>query len=108
MGEPERTAFALSLPNRAVVLGFLTVDQLLGAAEAADASGQFAALSVGDNLLELLVEGLVASCPLNGIVQFGEEERKQRRKELLENFLPRRILVAPPCPAWSSCCLSMD
>jgi alkanesulfonate monooxygenase SsuD/methylene tetrahydromethanopterin reductase-like flavin-dependent oxidoreductase (luciferase family) len=52
MGERARTAFALSLPNRAVVLGFLTVDQLLGAAEAADASGQFAALSVGDNLLE--------------------------------------------------------
>lgn len=51
-GAPDHTAFQLSLPNRAIVLGFLTTAQVLDAASAADASGQFAALSVGDNLLE--------------------------------------------------------
>lgn len=51
-GTPERTAFQLSLPNRAVVLGFLTSGQLLDAASAAEGSGHFAAVSVGDNLLE--------------------------------------------------------
>lgn len=51
-GLPEATAFQLSLPNRAIILGFLTPGQLLDAASAADRSGQFAAVSVGDNLLE--------------------------------------------------------
>jgi alkanesulfonate monooxygenase SsuD/methylene tetrahydromethanopterin reductase-like flavin-dependent oxidoreductase (luciferase family) len=46
------TTFTLSLPNRAIVLGFLTVDQLLGAAQAADASRHFAGVAIGDNLLE--------------------------------------------------------
>ena len=46
------TTFTLSLPNRGVLLGFLTVGQLLDAAAAADASDLFGAVSVGDNLLE--------------------------------------------------------
>lgn len=44
--------FSLSLPNRGILLGLLTVEQLLGAAEAAEASGHFAAVGIGDNLLE--------------------------------------------------------
>jgi alkanesulfonate monooxygenase SsuD/methylene tetrahydromethanopterin reductase-like flavin-dependent oxidoreductase (luciferase family) len=51
MGESE-TRFTLSLPNRAILLGFLDVDQLLAAAAAAEASGHFAGVSIGDNLLE--------------------------------------------------------
>ena len=43
------TTFTLSLPNRGVLLGFLTVEQLLQAAEAA---GTFAGVAIGDNLLE--------------------------------------------------------
>jgi alkanesulfonate monooxygenase SsuD/methylene tetrahydromethanopterin reductase-like flavin-dependent oxidoreductase (luciferase family) len=48
----EATDFTLSLPNRGVLLGFLSVGQLLDAAEAADTSGSFGAVSIGDNLLE--------------------------------------------------------
>jgi alkanesulfonate monooxygenase SsuD/methylene tetrahydromethanopterin reductase-like flavin-dependent oxidoreductase (luciferase family) len=47
-----RTTFCLSLPNRGVLLGFLSPRDLLDAAEAAEASGHFQAVSVGDNLLE--------------------------------------------------------
>ena len=46
------TRFTLSLPNRGVLLGFLTVEQLLDAAVAAEASGHFHGVSIGDNLLE--------------------------------------------------------
>jgi alkanesulfonate monooxygenase SsuD/methylene tetrahydromethanopterin reductase-like flavin-dependent oxidoreductase (luciferase family) len=46
------TTFTLSLPNRGVLLGFLTVEQLLEAAEAAEAAETFAGVSIGDNLLE--------------------------------------------------------
>jgi len=49
---PEPTTLTLSLPNRGVLLGVLTVEQLLHAAEAAEASGWFASVSIGDNLLE--------------------------------------------------------
>jgi alkanesulfonate monooxygenase SsuD/methylene tetrahydromethanopterin reductase-like flavin-dependent oxidoreductase (luciferase family) len=44
--------FTLSLPNRGCLLGILTVEQLLEAAGRAEASGFFAAVSIGDNLLE--------------------------------------------------------
>jgi len=49
---PGRSSLTLSLPNRGVLLGFLGVDDLLDAAEAADRSGHFDGVSVGDNLLE--------------------------------------------------------
>src|SRR5262245_66314874 len=53
MGDtPGRASLTLSLPNRGVLLGFLGVEDLLGAAEAADQSGHFDGISVGDNLLE--------------------------------------------------------
>jgi alkanesulfonate monooxygenase SsuD/methylene tetrahydromethanopterin reductase-like flavin-dependent oxidoreductase (luciferase family) len=53
MGEsPGGSSLTLSLPNRGVLLGFLGVEDLLGAAEAADRSGHFDGVSVGDNLLE--------------------------------------------------------
>ena len=45
-------AFSLSLPNRGILLGLLTVEQLLRAAEAAEESGHFASVGIGDNLLE--------------------------------------------------------
>jgi alkanesulfonate monooxygenase SsuD/methylene tetrahydromethanopterin reductase-like flavin-dependent oxidoreductase (luciferase family) len=47
-----RTRFTLSLPNRGVLLGLLTVPQLLDAAEAAEASGLCDTVAIGDNLLE--------------------------------------------------------
>jgi alkanesulfonate monooxygenase SsuD/methylene tetrahydromethanopterin reductase-like flavin-dependent oxidoreductase (luciferase family) len=47
-----RTRFTLSLPNRGVLLGLLTVPQLLDAAAAAEASGLFDTVAIGDNLLE--------------------------------------------------------
>jgi alkanesulfonate monooxygenase SsuD/methylene tetrahydromethanopterin reductase-like flavin-dependent oxidoreductase (luciferase family) len=46
------TRFNLSLPNRGVLLGFLTTGELLDAATRAEASGHFAGISIGDNLLE--------------------------------------------------------
>src|SRR5262249_27222396 len=46
------TRFNLSLPNRGVLLGFLTAEELLDAAARAEASGHFGGISVGDNLLE--------------------------------------------------------
>jgi alkanesulfonate monooxygenase SsuD/methylene tetrahydromethanopterin reductase-like flavin-dependent oxidoreductase (luciferase family) len=46
------TRFNLSLPNRGVLLGFLSAEDLLAAASRADASGLFGGISVGDNLLE--------------------------------------------------------
>ena len=52
MGTVPGTAFALSLPNRGILLGLLTVEQILAAAVAAEASNQFAAVGIGDNLLE--------------------------------------------------------
>ena len=52
MANRQTTTFTLSLPNRGCLLGILTVDQLLGAAVQAEASGQFSSVSVGDNLLE--------------------------------------------------------
>ncbi|MGQ0568558.1 MAG: LLM class flavin-dependent oxidoreductase [Armatimonadota bacterium] len=45
-------AFGLSLPNRGILLGLLTVEQLLGAVEDAEASGHFEGVGIGDNLLE--------------------------------------------------------
>ncbi len=47
-----RTTFTLSLPNRGILLGFLTVEQLLDAAVAAETSEHFGSVSIGDNLLE--------------------------------------------------------
>ena len=41
----------LTLPNRGVLLGATTPDQMLGLAEAADQSGLFRSVWVGDSLL---------------------------------------------------------
>ncbi len=43
--------FGLSLPNRAVLFGAITVDQMLGMAELAEASGVFSSVWVGDSIL---------------------------------------------------------
>ena len=44
-------AFGLTLPNRGVLFGVETMAELLDMAEAADASGHFRSLWVGDSIL---------------------------------------------------------
>ncbi|MBI3325481.1 MAG: LLM class flavin-dependent oxidoreductase [Nitrospinae bacterium] len=51
MPYPMRAKFGLSLSNRAVLFGWATLDDLLEAAQMADASGYFHGVWVGDNLL---------------------------------------------------------
>ena len=46
-----RWILGLTLPNRGVLLGATTPDQMLDLAEAADQSGQFRSVWVGDSLL---------------------------------------------------------
>jgi len=46
-----RAKFGLSLSNRAVLFGWATLDDLLNAAQTAEASGYFDGIWVGDNLL---------------------------------------------------------
>jgi alkanesulfonate monooxygenase SsuD/methylene tetrahydromethanopterin reductase-like flavin-dependent oxidoreductase (luciferase family) len=55
-----RAKFGLSLSSRAVLFGWATLDDLLGAAQTAEASGYFDGIWVGDNLLSKpRVEALV-------------------------------------------------
>jgi alkanesulfonate monooxygenase SsuD/methylene tetrahydromethanopterin reductase-like flavin-dependent oxidoreductase (luciferase family) len=51
MPYPMRAKFGLSLSNRAVLFGWATLDDLLSAAQTAEASGYFDGVWVGDNLL---------------------------------------------------------
>jgi alkanesulfonate monooxygenase SsuD/methylene tetrahydromethanopterin reductase-like flavin-dependent oxidoreductase (luciferase family) len=51
MPYPMRAKFGLSLSNRAVLFGWATLDDLLNAAQTAEASGYFDSIWVGDNLL---------------------------------------------------------
>src|SRR5499426_581603 len=51
MQQPMRVKFGLSLSNRAVLFNWATPDNLLTAAQTAEASGYFHGVWVGDNLL---------------------------------------------------------
>src|SRR5919201_3995790 len=51
MPHPMRARFGLSLSTRAVLFGWGTLDDLLSAAQTAEASGYFDGIGVGDNLL---------------------------------------------------------
>ena len=51
MRYPMRAKFGLSLSTRAVLFGWGTLDDLLTAAQTAEASGYFDSIWVGDNLL---------------------------------------------------------
>src|SRR2546430_5168955 len=51
MQYPMRAKFGLSLSTRAVLFGWATLDDLLNAAQTAEASGYFDGIWVGDNLL---------------------------------------------------------
>ena len=51
MPHPMRARFGLSLSTRAVLFGWATLDDLLNAAQTAEASGYFDGIWVGDNLL---------------------------------------------------------
>src|SRR5256885_13062612 len=51
MQHPMRAKFGLSLSTRAVLFGWGTLDDLLTAAQTAEASGYFDGIWVGDNLL---------------------------------------------------------
>ena len=51
MVHPMRAKFGLSLSNRAVLFGWATLDDLIDAAQRAEASGYFHGVWVGDNLL---------------------------------------------------------
>lgn len=60
MPHPMRARFGLSLSTRAVLFGWGTLDDLLNAAQTAEASGYFDGIWVGDNLLSKpRVEALV-------------------------------------------------
>jgi hypothetical protein len=65
MVPPMRAKFGLSLSNRAVLFGWATLDDLLDAAQRAEASGYFHGVWVGDNLLSKpRVERLSPCLPL--------------------------------------------
>ena len=51
MQQPMRAKFGLSLSTRAVLFGWGTLDDMLTAAQTAEASGYFDGVWVGDNLL---------------------------------------------------------
>ena len=51
MPHPMHAQFGLSLSTRAVLFGWGTLDDLLNAAQTAEASGYFDGIWVGDNLL---------------------------------------------------------
>jgi alkanesulfonate monooxygenase SsuD/methylene tetrahydromethanopterin reductase-like flavin-dependent oxidoreductase (luciferase family) len=51
MLQPMQAKFGLSLSNRAVLFGWATLDDLISAAQTAEASGLFHGVWVGDNLL---------------------------------------------------------
>src|SRR5262245_17907067 len=63
-----RAKFGLSLSNRAVLFGWATLDDLLSAAQTAEASGYFDGVWVGDNLLSkpraeaLVTLSAIAAC----------------------------------------------
>src|ERR671928_1717356 len=60
MPHPMRAKFGLSLSTRAILFGWATLDDLLTAAQMAEASGYFDGIWVGDNLLSKpRVEALV-------------------------------------------------
>jgi alkanesulfonate monooxygenase SsuD/methylene tetrahydromethanopterin reductase-like flavin-dependent oxidoreductase (luciferase family) len=81
------TRFNLSLPNRGVLLGFLTADELLDAAARAEASGHFDGVAIGDNLLE--------KPRLEAIALLGALTARTRRVRLHVGCLSTFILRDP-------------
>ena len=67
-------AFGLILPNRGVLLGAVTPDELLDLGEAADKSGAFQSLWVGDSLL--------AKPRLESVIVLGALAGRTRRVRL--------------------------
>jgi len=83
------TRFTLSLPNRGVLLGILTADELLDAATRAEASGHFAGVGIGDNLLE--------KPRLEAIALLGALTARTRRVGSTPGASPPSSCATPSC-----------
>src|SRR5207237_9081694 len=82
----------LTLPNRGVLLGATTPDQMLDLAEAADQSGLFRSVWVGDSLLG---KPLVESVSLLAAIA-----ARTRRVHLGAACLPRYVVPGPDLLAY--------